>query len=217
MRELEQKSGMSRTAIHHYLRVGLLPAPDKTAANAALYGPAHVERLELIRELRSGQLGPRSLPSIRRILARIDAGTPPIAAISLEQMVDRDGEVAEQGPLNTEGLARAAGVEVSVVREFISAGLVIEAGAGKTFDESDVTIVRLCAGLFDTTPLESADLTPIVELIGEIVRYERSLSGLVSTVEPAAGRGDGSLERALAVLHAYLFARRPRNESETLP
>lgn len=214
MRELEKKSGMSRTAIHHYLREGLLPAPDKTAANAALYTPAHAERLRLIRELRSGGLGPHSLPSIKRILARIDGGTPPVAAISLEQMVDSD--VGEQGPLDTEGLVRAAGVEASVVQDFVNVGLLIEGVSGQTFDESDVTVVRLCARLLDTTPLEAADLTPIVELIGEIVRYEQSLTELVSTVEPAAGHGGESLERALSVLHAYLFATGPRNEPETL-
>ncbi len=207
MRELEEKSGMSRTAIHHYLREGLLPPPDKTAANAALYSETHVERLRQIRELRFGQLGRHSLPSIKRILGRIDSGTSPIAAVSLEQMVD--SEVAEQGPYNSEDLAGAAGVEVGLVGDLVEAGLLVDRGPGRTFDESDLTIVRTCARLFDTTPLEFADLTPIVELIGGIVRYERSLAGLVSTAEPDAGHAGGSLERALGVLHAYLFARTP--------
>ena len=213
MRELEEQSGMARTAIHHYFREGLLPEPDKTASNAALYTAAHVERLGLIGELRSGRLGPHSLPSIRRILARVEAGEALVSAIALEQIVDEDG--GEPGPLDTEGLARAAGVKTSVVEDFVDVGLLVERWHGPSFDESDVAVVQLCAELFNTTPLESADLTPIVELIGEVVRYERDLAALVSTVEPATGHGRVSLERALGVLHAYLFARVARNESET--
>ncbi|MEN8144408.1 MAG: MerR family transcriptional regulator [Gemmatimonadota bacterium] len=215
MKELEERSGISRTAIHHYLREGLLPEPEKTAANAALYGEAHVERLALIRKLRSGHLGPHSLPTIKRILARIDAGATPVAAILLEQMVD--GDVVEQGPLSAHDLARVTGVERSAIHDFINAGILIDTGPGKSFDAADVAMVRQCAGLFHTTPLECSDLTPVVELIGEIVRYEESLAGLVSTVDTAAGeQGRTALERALGVLHAYLFARAPGHEPETL-
>jgi AcrR family transcriptional regulator/predicted DNA-binding transcriptional regulator AlpA len=49
MAELERETGMSRSAIHFYLREGLLPPPTKTATNRNVYTDAHVE---LVREIR---------------------------------------------------------------------------------------------------------------------------------------------------------------------
>ena len=43
---------MPRATIHSYVRRGLLPAPEKVAANRFLYDPRHVRAIELIRLLR---------------------------------------------------------------------------------------------------------------------------------------------------------------------
>lgn len=63
---LEQQTGVSRSTIHYYIREGLLPQPQKTAASRSLYGDAHVKLLRKIGELK--QAG-RSLHEIRAILA----------------------------------------------------------------------------------------------------------------------------------------------------
>jgi AcrR family transcriptional regulator len=52
--------------IHHYRRLGLLPAPNRASANRFLYDVRHVRALRLIRALRERR-GLR-LPVIRRIL-----------------------------------------------------------------------------------------------------------------------------------------------------
>jgi DNA-binding transcriptional MerR regulator len=63
---LEKETGVSRSTIHFYLREGLLPQPQKTAASRALYTQDHVRLLLRIRELkRAGH----SLGDIRRSLA----------------------------------------------------------------------------------------------------------------------------------------------------
>jgi AcrR family transcriptional regulator/predicted DNA-binding transcriptional regulator AlpA len=49
MAELERETGISRSAIHFYVREALLPPPRKTATNKSLYTEAHVE---LVREIR---------------------------------------------------------------------------------------------------------------------------------------------------------------------
>jgi DNA-binding transcriptional MerR regulator len=49
---LTRRSGIPRSTIKFYLREGLLPAGEPQGRNQALYGPRHLERLELIRALR---------------------------------------------------------------------------------------------------------------------------------------------------------------------
>ncbi|MBN1319693.1 MAG: MerR family transcriptional regulator [Thermoleophilia bacterium] len=64
---LEQKTGVSRSTIHFYIREGLLPQPQKTAASRALYGDVHVRLLRRIVEMKRAG---RSLPEIRAALAK---------------------------------------------------------------------------------------------------------------------------------------------------
>lgn len=52
IRDLERVSGVTRTTIHFYLRQGLLPRPQKTAASRSLYTDEHVKVLEEIAELK---------------------------------------------------------------------------------------------------------------------------------------------------------------------
>jgi DNA-binding transcriptional MerR regulator len=67
MRDLVRESGLPRETIHFYLARGLLPPPEKTGRNTALYGREHVERLRKIRELREQQFLP--LRAIKAIFA----------------------------------------------------------------------------------------------------------------------------------------------------
>ena len=58
IRDLERVTGVPRTTIHYYLRQGLLPRPQKTAASRSLYTDEHVKILKKIAELK--QRGPLS-------------------------------------------------------------------------------------------------------------------------------------------------------------
>jgi len=49
MAELSARSGIAASTIRHYLRLGLLPEPLRTAPTMAYYGPEHLERLLHIR------------------------------------------------------------------------------------------------------------------------------------------------------------------------
>jgi AcrR family transcriptional regulator len=49
MAELSSRSGIAASTIRHYLRLGLLPEPLRTATTMAYYGPEHLERLLYIR------------------------------------------------------------------------------------------------------------------------------------------------------------------------
>ena len=50
--ELEHKSGIRRSTIHHYLQYGLLPQPYKTGQTMAYYDESHLRRLELIQKIK---------------------------------------------------------------------------------------------------------------------------------------------------------------------
>jgi DNA-binding transcriptional MerR regulator len=54
IKELVEKSGVSRTTIHFYLREGLLHRPRKTGRTMAYYDDSHLQRLRDIQKLKKG-------------------------------------------------------------------------------------------------------------------------------------------------------------------
>lgn len=64
--ELARRSEVPPATIHHYLRAGLLPPPQRVATNRFLYDERHVQALRLIRILRERRR--LSLRAIRRVL-----------------------------------------------------------------------------------------------------------------------------------------------------
>jgi len=50
--ELENKSGLGRSTIHHYVRYGLLHQPYKTGRTMAYYDDSHLQKLEMIQKIK---------------------------------------------------------------------------------------------------------------------------------------------------------------------
>ena len=63
--ELVRLTGTPPENIRFYEREGLLQAPERSRNNYRRYGPAHVERLHLIRNYRASGIG---LDDVRRLL-----------------------------------------------------------------------------------------------------------------------------------------------------
>ncbi|MFZ3034143.1 MAG: MerR family transcriptional regulator [Parvibaculum sp.] len=61
MKELERVTGLGRETIRYYIREGLLPEPERPKKNVAIYGKAHVRRLELIKRLQQERYLPLNL------------------------------------------------------------------------------------------------------------------------------------------------------------
>ena len=82
--DLERVSGVPRTTIHYYLRLGLLPRPQKTAASRSLYTDEHVEILREIAELKEAGL---SIADIENELKhRVEqAGEPAVDLVAQER------------------------------------------------------------------------------------------------------------------------------------
>lgn len=53
MRELEQRTGVSRQMVHYYLANGLLPEPTRPKPNVAVYSEEHVRAIDTIRRLQT--------------------------------------------------------------------------------------------------------------------------------------------------------------------
>jgi DNA-binding transcriptional MerR regulator len=77
--ELSRRSGVATATIKYYLREGLLPAGELTAATQAQYDDSHLKRLMLIRAL----LGPGrlSIATIKEVLEVVDH--PPESPLQL--------------------------------------------------------------------------------------------------------------------------------------
>jgi DNA-binding transcriptional MerR regulator len=77
--ELSRRSGVATATIKYYLREGLLPAGELTAATQAQYDDSHLKRLMLIRAL----LGPGrlSIATIKEVLEVVDH--PPRSPLQL--------------------------------------------------------------------------------------------------------------------------------------
>ena len=122
--ELSTETGVPVATIKYYLREKLLPEGERTSPTQAVYGPAHVERLRLIRALADAGVG---IAASRQVISALD--DPPAnpnhllgmahAAVSPPALDDLDLSAAEAlisrwgwnpdacGPQQLAGVARA--------------------------------------------------------------------------------------------------------------
>jgi DNA-binding transcriptional MerR regulator len=66
IRDLVERTGVSRETVHYYIRDGLLPKPRKRGKNIADYDEGYVERIRMIKELQDNYFLP--LAVIKNIL-----------------------------------------------------------------------------------------------------------------------------------------------------
>jgi DNA-binding transcriptional MerR regulator len=70
MAELAERSGLPVATIKFYLREGLLPPGESTAATRAVYDESHLRRLRLVRALT--EVAQLRLDAVRSVLAAVD-------------------------------------------------------------------------------------------------------------------------------------------------
>lgn len=69
--KLSKRTGVNIETIRYYERIGMMPAPPRSAGGHRLYDDMHLKRLAFIR--RSRELG-FSIEEIRRLLGLVDGG-----------------------------------------------------------------------------------------------------------------------------------------------
>ncbi|GLY00474.1 MULTISPECIES: MerR family transcriptional regulator [Actinoplanes] len=104
--DLSRRSGVPVATIKFYLREHLLPPGERTGHNQAVYGDAHLHRLQLIRVFTT--IGQLDLTSVRRLLATVEDDRLPLTGIYdiLNQVLAPAAEpVAGESPALAEALA----------------------------------------------------------------------------------------------------------------
>ena len=95
--ELCRESGMSRSAIHYYVNLGLLHRPAKAGLNLHLYDETHVTRLRQIRELKEKK--GLSLAQIKQVLEQGEprGRTDPSSELTVEDRWPIETSVLDPG------------------------------------------------------------------------------------------------------------------------
>lgn len=81
--ELAQRAGSQPETVRYYERLGLLPAPQRTAGNYRVYEEGHLERLCFIRNCRAIGM---TLDDVRRLLTFRDH--PDHASGGIDRLLD---------------------------------------------------------------------------------------------------------------------------------
>lgn len=108
--QLAEKTGVPKSKIRYYEKLGVLPAPERTHSDYRIYGEQAVARLEF---LQRGKLLGLSLAELAELLRAADEGccdtTEPLMAQRLrDRLVEVDHQLAELRVLREE-IERALG------------------------------------------------------------------------------------------------------------
>jgi DNA-binding transcriptional MerR regulator len=208
MRDVMQRTGLSRQAIHFYVAEGLVPPPTKTGQTMGYYDEAHVERILLVRKLaeehflplkairamlddRVGGMTRAQQAVLREVKAKLPATTTTLDArptIALAPLLARlDLPRREVSELERAGVVRVSGGKVSadaawlieLWRDVRAAGFTRELGFGP-------------------------ELLAIYERgVEQIFVEEQQILARIATTLPAP-KVAAMVERALPLVHAFL-------------
>lgn len=199
MRELERWTGVGRETIRYYIRLGLLPEPQRFKPNVADYDEEHVRRLNVIKRLQQERYLP--LEFIKTLLKRRTAGEieplPGLDAILATGL----GVAADGKGVPLDDVPRLCGLERVELDVLIAEGIV--EAPGEFVSELNLSIARSWgrvraagfsehAGFF---PEDSRLYLEAVEPLArrEVDRFYARVSG-AGSVEDAARLGQAGIE-----------------------
>jgi len=109
--DLARRTGCRVETIRYYERIGLLPAPPRTAGGQRAYAPSHLKRLTFVRRGRA--LG-MTLDEVRALLGLVESGDyhcAQVRAVALRHLDDVRRRIAELQRLERTFAALAARCE----------------------------------------------------------------------------------------------------------
>ena len=214
MRDLCRLTGLERQAIHYYIKEGLLPAGEKTGRNTALYGEAHVRRLQLIRRLQHERFLP--LKAIRALLDQQDESFTRdqrrfLATIRDRLPSDWTGAPSDATMTLAQDVLARTGVEAAELDALVERGSVRARRAGDgqwLVAEEDVWVVESwaafrAAGFSRELGFEAEVLELDDDVVQDLVRRQAAL------ITPRlAGRDPAEVAEmmlsAMPVVHDYI-------------
>ena len=147
---MEARTGISREAIHFYLREGLLPEPERPKRNVAYYCEEHVVRIRAIKQLQQQRGLP--LEAIKPLLQEFDYQAmqtqDDLGRFELTVQAHVNGELPAHNQRLADVVAET-GLSETALLELAALGVIRVQGEGDRaeLDFSDVAIVRLWANL----------------------------------------------------------------------
>jgi DNA-binding transcriptional MerR regulator len=133
--DLAQRAKVSVDTIRFYLREGLLP-PARRIGRLTLFGPAHLARLQQVRELQARHF---NLGAIRQLIENDRLGI-------IETLFS-----AEEGSYTRDELVEASGLDEAVVARLEAVGYLADPAAEgrETYDNADLQALRAVAALIE--------------------------------------------------------------------
>ncbi|MCB9779324.1 MAG: MerR family transcriptional regulator [Alphaproteobacteria bacterium] len=211
MKDLCEATGLTRQAIHFYVREGLMPPGEKTSRNMAWYTPAHLERIRLIKRLQHERFLPldaikalldereerfddRQRAFLRQVRARLRMDEVPADdSVDGAELVARGPARAEDlealADAGTPGIGRDAGGRVRVRGEAVP---VVE------------VLGRLRAlGFTDAAGFRATDILVYHQAVADLLRQEATLiAGPLATLPP--DQAAEQVAQALPLVHELL-------------
>jgi DNA-binding transcriptional MerR regulator len=185
--DLAREAGLPVRTLREYHTMRLLPPPERRG-RVGLYGPGHVQRLQLIARL---QRRGYSLAGIRDLLGAWESGTGLTTLLG----VDQGQAVLDETPLRltrAELLRRLPALECSMDRA-TAAGLVRSHGADHFIVRSPALLGLAADWVRAGVPLTDV-LDVIQALTGELGTLARTLAGLIADrISPSAATSAGEL------------------------
>ena len=231
MKDLEAETGVSREAIHFYLREGLLPEPEKPKRNVAFYTDEHVVRIRAIKRLQQDRS--LSLEAIKGLLDRFDydsmAAGDNLAQfeLSVQSLVNGDLPSADE---SLDEVAERTGMSVTALEALDQQGVIriLGEGSSRRLDFRDAGIVSAWAqvlklGFGDHEAYDAGYVARFVSALEKIAVQEvetfLELFGDLPTEEASemAAQGINAMNELVARLRTQALMRELRARAAALP
>lgn len=202
MRDVARLTGLPPSTIHFYIRTRLLPQPEKTGPNQAVYGPEFVERVQLIKLLQQqanlpladirDALEKVSDESLRNVSERIVV----VARNAVEAMRDAAGDGSADAVSVAELASR--GVRPTDVDMMVRAELItpVDEGDRSMLTPFDSQIAIAFANLREILGEQIQPMMPILALFATHLRTMSSVEAAQAARVILVSGSDGSKVRA---------------------
>ena len=184
MRDVLRETGLPRETIHFYVAEGLLPRPEKTGRNTALYSWEHVRRARLIKSIQEKHFLP--LRAIRALLEDAeDASLSAAQQLLITELRVRLGpSTAAQNSQRAllADILKQDGISKKEIDEFRNRGVIVTEGTGRktSVSREDAELLHAWArlktvGISPERGFMPSDVKIIEDAISLLVRREIEL------------------------------------------
>ena len=169
MRDVCARTGLARSTIHHYIREGVLPKPEKTGRNTAFYDEDFVRRAQLVKTLQEKTHMP--LASIRETLngmpnAAVDT-IDPERFTGVTRTIADSLRLASERELSRAELIERSGLRPAILDGLAAGGLIeeIERGGRVVYSPLDARIVLAFVRILEAGATPERGFTGSTEIL----------------------------------------------------